>query len=383
VADPGTGISATFLDYDNDGFLDLFVVNYLTFDPSTISELNPGAYPGPLAYPGEPNTLYRNRGDGTFDDVSLTTGIRLHGHRGMSVSAFDADRDGHVDLYVSNDDTPNALWLNNGHGQFQDVARQSWAAFNSIGEAAGSMNATIADVDGNGWPDIYVTRFGYGSLYLRQNNAVYFDQMRPSGLELLTQNDVGWGGSFVDFDNDGDPDLFIVNGSAFHLNGSLPLLLENLGNSTFTNAANQGGAFFQTPIDGRGTAILDFDNDGRLDLLVTTLGNRPFLLRNRSTNSNHWLKLQLQGTRSNPNGYGALISLTANNRTWQSEATCPTGFLSQGDPRVHFGLGSAPLVDLLEIRWPSGILQRLHNIPANQTLKLREPSPKPHLAPLP
>jgi len=375
VGHPGTGISAVFLDADNDGWLDLFVANYLTYKAEAESEQNPGAYPGPLAYPGEANVLYRNKGDGTFEDVTRQAGLHAPGHRAMSVSALDCDWDGDTDLYVANDDTPNALWLNDGKGHFRDVGMEVGVAFNSIGEAPGSMNAAIGDANGDGWPDLFVTRFGYGSLYLRTERGLYDDRIWVSSLGPLTQKHVGWGGAFLDFDNDSDLDLVVANGSAFVLEGSVTLLLENDGKARFSDASDPGGAFFKKPVNGRGNTILDFDNDGRLDVLLTALADRPFLLQNRCPLKNHWLKLQLEGTRSNRSGYGARITLTAGEFTRRAEATCPTGFLMQGDSRVHFGLGPRLKVNRLEIRWPSGAVQTLENIVVDQILKVREPNP--------
>lgn len=373
VGHAGTGISAVWLDYDCDGRLDLFVANYLTYVPENESEQNPGAYPGPLAYAGEANVLYRNRGDGTFEDVTRAAGLLTSGHRAMSVTAFDSNQDGYTDLYLANDDTPNQLWLNDGHGHFRDVAVESGAAFNSIGEAPGSMNASVGDANGDGLPDLFVTRLGYGSLYVRTDRGAYDDRMWASGLGLLTQRHVGWGGAFLDMDNDGDPDLLIGNGDAFKLDGTLPLLLENDGKGRFTDAGQKGGALFSTPINARGNAIVDLDNDGRLDAVLTALADRPFVLRNRNPAKNHWLGLSLRGTRSNRNGYGALITVTTAGRTFRTEALCPTSFLSQGDPRVHVGLASATQADRVEIRWPSGRVQALTNVPADQILNVVEP----------
>ncbi len=373
VGDAQTGISAVFFDADRDGWLDLYVVNYLTFKPAQESEQNPGAYPGPLAYPGEANVLYRNRGDGTFADVTRAAGLHAPGHRGMSVSAFDANRDGAIDLYVSNDDTPNQLWMNDGRGRFTDVGIEAGVAFNSIGEAPGSMNATIGDADRDGRPDLFVTRLGYGSLYQRTPQGIYEDRMWASGLGRLTQKYVGWGGEFIDFDNDADEDLVIANGDAFTLEGTLPLLLENRGDATFADAASAGGGFFRTKVNGRGTAILDYDNDGRQDVLITALADRVFLLRNQSSGANHWFKIRLEGTRSNRSGYGALLTLQAGDLTIEAEARSPTGFLMQGDPRPHFGLGARTRVDRLEIRWPSGQVQVLTDLSVDQILNVKEP----------
>lgn len=373
VGDAGTGISAVFVDVDRDGWLDLFVANYLTYKPQTESEQNPGAYPGPLAYPGETNVLYRNVGQGKFEDITRQAGLHAPGHRAMSVCAFDAERDGDPDLYVSNDDTPNALWINDGRGHFKEVAMDVGVAFNSIGEAPGSMNAAIGDFNRDGWPDLFITRLGYGSLYVRNPRGFYEDRIYGSGLGQLTQKYVGWGGATLDYDNDGDPDLFVANGDAFVLPGTLSLLLENQGDGNFKDAAARGGAFFRTPINGRAAATLDFDNDGREDVMVTALADRAVLLKNRAPVKAHWLKLALEGTRSNRSAHGALITATAGDHTWKTEATPATGFLIQGDPRVHLGLGKNSRVDRLEIRWPSGTTQILQNVAADQILTVREP----------
>ena len=374
VANTGaTGIGAVFLDIDSDGYLDLFVANYLTFDPSYQLYFSADAYPGPLSYKPEMNKLYRNRGNGVFEDVSETSGVQVPGHRAMSVAVLDHNQDGAPDLYLSNDGTPNVLLVNDGTGHFKDRAPQAGVAFNAMGEAAGSMAATIGDCNGDGFDDLFVTRLGYGSLYLGNAKGVYDDKMMASGLGSLTAQFVGWGGSFLDFENFGKLDIFIANGDAHYLVGWESLLLENRGNGTYTDAAEKGGAYFQAKIRARGSAVADYDNDGRMDILVTTMGDRPFLLHNRSKSENHWLKLDLQGTRSNRDGFGALVKVTACGKTHMAGARCPFGFLTQSDRRLHFGLGKAESIERIEIRWPSKQVQELSAIKVDQILKVREP----------
>ncbi len=370
---PGTGIGAVFVDVDGDAKLDLFVGNYLTFDPNYKEYFNPDAYPGPLSYKPEFNVLYKNRGDGTFQDISEEAGIRIPEHRAMSVCAFDFDQNGTQDIYVCNDNTPNLLLVNDGYGRFQEQGKALWVAFNALGEAAGSMTAAVGDCNGDLIPDILVSRLGYGSLYVGSTNKTFTDQMMTSGLGPLTAQYVGWGSNFLDFDNDGDLDIFVANGDAHHLVGWESLLLENNGQGQFTDAANKGGAYFREKIRARGSAVLDYDNDGRIDILVTTIADRPFLLHNRGSSGNHWITFDLQGTKSNRDGFGARLTLTAGGKTQYTEARCPAVFLGQSDRRVHFGLGASKTVDRVEIRWPSGAVQTLENLPADQIHKVKEP----------
>jgi hypothetical protein len=369
----GTGLGAVFLDADNDGYLDLFVANYLAFDPSYQLYYNPDAYPGPLSYKPQFNKLYHNRGDGTFEDVSKSSGIEIAGHRAMSVAVFDYNHDGAPDLYISNDGTPNLLLLNDGKGHFKDVAPAAGVAFNAMGEAAGSMAATIGDCNNDGQEDILVTRLGYGSLYMGATNGFYDDRMMASGLGSLTAQFVGWGGCFLDFDNRGKLDIFIANGDPHYLVGWESLLLENRGDGTFVDAAARGGAYFKAKINARGVAVADYNNDGHMDLIVTTIGNRPFLLRNRDQSGNHWLTLDLEGTKSNRDGFGAKVKVTAGGQTYFGEARCAFGFLMQSDRRLHFGLGPATSVDRIEIKWPSKLVQELTSVKVDQILKVREP----------
>jgi hypothetical protein len=372
VGDKGTGIGAVFFDADNDGKLDLLVANYLTFDPNYKLYFNPDGYPGPLAYKPEFNVLYRNKGDGTFEDISERAGIRIPEHRAMSVCAFDYNQDGFQDIYVCNDATPNLLLQNDGKGHFTEVGLKAQVAFNALGEAAGSMTAAVGDCNGDLLPDILVSRLGYGSLYMNAPGHVFTDKLVASGVGQLTAQYVGWGSLFLDMENDGDLDIFIANGDAHHMVGWESLLMENRGDGNFTNAADKGGAYFSERIRARGAALLDFNNDGQMDLVVTPMADRPFLLQNRNKNGHHWLALELEGTASNRDGFGARITVAAGDKKYYSEARCPAGFLSQSDRRVHFGLGQAGKVDSLRIVWPSGKVQELKDVAVDRVLKVKE-----------
>ncbi len=374
VEDPLNGIGACFADYDNDGFLDLFVANYLTFDPDYKLYFNPDAYPGPLSYQPQLNSLFRNRGDGTFENVSATSGIQIPDHRGMSVTPLDFDADHDTDFYLCNDATPNLLLVNDGKGHFTEEAAIRGVAFNALGEAAGSMTAAIGDYNHDLLPDILVSRLGYGSLYTSTQNKIFEDRMLASKLGQYTAQYVGWGSNFLDYDNDGDLDAFIANGDAHHLVGWESLLLRNEGDNTFTDAVEDGGTFFRQKIRARASVQLDFNNDGQQDVLVTAMGDRPFLLLNRTqSNAHHWITLKLKGNSSNHDGFGAWVTLTTTSGSQRAEHRCPTAFLGSSDPRLHFGLGTADHATKIHVRWPSGEEQTLTEIPADQILEVQEP----------
>lgn len=368
------GISATFLDVDNDGFLDVFIANYLRYDPSV--KVPPGTkapYPGPLAYEPEFNLLYRNRGDGTFEDISERAGIRIPGHRAMSVAALDYDLDGDQDLYVSNDGTPNLLLANDGKGHFTEIGMKAGVGFNQFGAADGSMGAAVGDCNGDGLSDMFVTRFGNASLYLNSRGGLFEDRIQPSGILQRSSQYTGWGGNFLDLDNDGDLDLFIANGDAHFLRGMPPLLLDNRGDASFIDASAKGGPLFRSLLNARGSGAWDFDNDGRVDLVITALGERAGLWRNVGPTSNHWLTLRLEGTRSNRDGFGAQVRVTVEGRTLFAESRCPTSYVFQQDPRLHFGLAGGKVADRVEVRWPSGQTQTLTNVTGDRVLPIREP----------
>jgi enediyne biosynthesis protein E4 len=368
------GISATFLDVDNDGWLDVFIANYLRYDPAIqVPAGSEVPYPGPLSYDPELNLLYRNRGDGTFEDISERAGILIPGHRAMSVAALDYDLDGDTDLYVSNDGTPNLLLNNDGQGHFTEVGLKAGVGFDQFGGADGSMGAAVGDCNGDGLPDLFVTRFGKASLYLNSRGGYFEDRIQSAGILPITSPYTGWGGNFFDFDNDGDLDLFIANGDAHFMRGMPPLLLENVGGGTFRDASAKGGRVFEVPINARGSGAWDFDDDGQMDLLITTLGGRAALWRNVGSTGNHWLRIKLEGTLSNRDGLGARVRVELADRTLHGESRCPTSYLFQQDPRLHFGLGSNAVVDAIEVRWPSGQSQSLTNIKADRILTITEP----------
>lgn len=370
----GPGISATFLDADNDGFLDLFVANYLRFDPKIKNPPGTKApYPGPLSYEPEFNLLFRNRGDGTFEDVSERAGIRIPGHRAMSVAAFDYDLDGDQDLYVSNDGTANLLLANDGKGQFSDVALLAGVGFNQFGAADGSMGAAVGDCSGDGRPDLFVTRFGKASLYINSPQAFFEDRVQPAGILQLSSQVTGWGGNFLDFDNNGTLDLFIANGDPHFLKGMPPLLFENRGGAAFVDASARGGPLFKKTFNARGSAALDYNNDGRMDLLMTTLAGPAVLWRNSGAASNHWLTLTLEGAQGNRDAFGALVTVQAGSLTQHAEARCPTSYVTQQDARLHFGLGAHSVADRVEIRWPGGQTSTLTGVGADQFLRVVEP----------
>ena len=366
-------VGAVWLDYDNDGLLDLYVGNYLNFDPEYKYFYAPDGFPGPMAYDSQKDVLYHNNGDGTFKDVTESMGIVDRDGRAMGVGAADYDMDGFVDIYVANDHTLNYLFHNDGGKKFTDRGTMTGTAFSQAGEATISMSVDFADFNNDGLLDMFVSDDTYCSLYKNEGNGVYTDKSYVSGLATVCAQFVGWSSSFVDYDNDGDVDIFKTNGELKHLYGHEDQLLENIGDEKFVDVSLSRGEYFKKEYVGRGTCIGDYDNDGDMDVLIVNLNDRCRFLRNNKGNQNSWLILRLIGTSSNRDGIGARIKISSDGREQIAQKKSTTGYLSQNDPRIHFGLGKSEMIERIEINWPSGKVQVLENITANQILEVIEP----------
>ncbi|UCH61996.1 MAG: CRTAC1 family protein [Fidelibacterota bacterium] len=368
------GIGSTFLDYDQDGFLDLYVGNYIEYDPDYQYFYAANRFPGPLAYHGQPDLLYHNNGDGTFTDVTRQAGVYQPEGRAMGVTSCDLDNDGDWDIFVSNDAMENYLYRNNGDGTFTDIALQTATGFGQSGEATSAMSGEFGDIDLDGFVDIIVPDLAYSCLY-KNTGAGYFEEMSARmGLAAACGQYTSWSGNFFDFDHDGFGDLFISNGHPHRLIGQEDLLLINNSGNGFINVSHELGADFQDKFVGRGSATGDFDDDGDMDLLVLNLNDRLRLLRNDGGNKKNWIMIHLIGTQSNRNAIGSRIRLTTGEKVQTRWRVSSSGYLSQSDYRIHFGLGDYTQVDQIEVLWPSGNVQTLKDVEANQVITVKEPA---------
>ncbi|MFZ0302724.1 MAG: CRTAC1 family protein [Terracidiphilus sp.] len=386
---PGEGkpwsVAAGWIDYNNDGLLDLFVVNYLDYSISTAHSCrtdNIVDYCSPNEYRGTPNILYRNNGDGTFTDVSEQSHISQYAGKGMGVAFADYDDDGFTDIFVSNDTFPNFLLHNNGDGTFTDVALLAGVAYNENGKTVAGMGTDFRDIDNDGRPDIFhAAMFGDSfPLYRNLGNGQFEDVTDITGMTAMTTRLTAWGVGIFDFDNDGNKDIFVA-GSAI-LDNSMEVnhkpyrlpngLYRNLGNMVFKDVSAQAGASFYAPAAHRGAAFGDLNNDGKIDIVVTVLNGEPQLLMNRSPNHNHWIILKLVGVADNRDGLGTKVKITTTNGSQYNEATTAVGYNSSSDKRVYFGLGNATVVDRIELAWPTGVKQVLTNVTADQILTVVE-----------
>lgn len=378
---------AGWFDYNNDGLLDLFVVNYCKWevnkDPYCLLKDGVRGFCHPNRYEALHNTLYRNNGDGTFTDVSKETGIANHFGKGMSVTFADYDGDGYLDAFVANDTTPNFLFHNLQGKRFEEVAVQAGVALAPDGAALSGMGADFRDMNNDGSPDIWHTAVEREEfpLFVNRGKSEFVDLTVANGLGKTAEMS-GWGNGMADFDNDGWKDLFVARSNVMD---NIELLnparhyaepntvFRNLGNGKFQDVSAGAGADFQKEAAHRGVAFGDLDNDGRIDAVVTVLGGQVKIFRNVSPGENHWILLKLVGTKSNRMGIGAQVRLTAADGSVQwNESTTAVGYASSSDPRVHFGLGKNKRVKEIEIRWPSGLRQVVKDVEPDRVVTITE-----------
>ncbi len=380
VRDGRWSTGAAFADYDGDGYVDLMVTNYLDFKLSDLPQF--GSSPtcqyrsldvqcGPRGMPGAGDSLFRNQGDGTFTDVSKTAGVDdPNGFYGLGVAWGDFNNAGHPDLFVANDATPNFFYKNEGKGKFTEIGMETGTALTDDGSMQGTMGVAIGDYLHTGRPAIFVTNFAdqYDTLYRNEGDWIFRDVSFPSGLAVASLPWVKWGTAFADLDNDGWLDLIAVSGHVYPQADRLTsggkyrqpgLLSLNQRDGTFCDASDQAGPALQQNRVSRGLAVGDLFNDGHIDVVVEDLDAAPMILRNRGIEGNHWITFELQGTKSNRLAIGARVQLTAGKMTQTEEVRSGGSYLSQSDMRIHFGLGSATKVDAVEIRWPSGAVEKL------------------------
>ena len=388
------GTGCAFVDYDRDGKLDLMVANYVDFDLATAPA--PGERAscmwkgapvmcGPRGLKGDINVLYHNIGNGKFEDVTKKAGIdKTNGHFCFSVSTLDFDDDGWPDIYVACDSTPSILYRNNHDGTFTDVATTSGVAFNDDGREQAGMGSTVADYDGDGKLDIFKTNFSDDTptLYRNHGDGNFSDETYAAGLGANTQY-LGWGTMFFDFDNDGWPDLLLVNGHVypevdkFKLGSAYEeprVLYHNTGNGKYEEVSKNAGPALALAASGRGLAVGDLWNDGRMSAVITNMSSKPSLLVNQQKYPNHWIAFKTIGTKSNRDGIGAKITMKVGARVFVDEVRSGSSYDSSSDQRVHFGLGTATKVDSVQVRWPSGVVEEFKDVKVDGINSVKEGS---------
>ena len=380
--------SAAWFDYDNDGRLDLVIANYVDWAPERnfyCGDPGPGmrSYCHPDDFHGQPPTLYHNNGDGTFTDVSKSSGVGLKGGNGLGIVTFDYDDDGWQDIFIANDHMPNFLFHNKRDGTFREVGYAAGVAVSSDGQFEAGMGTDAADVTGSGRMDLIVAHLDMQLARLYQNlgDQSFDDATLRSKIGYATYHMSEFGVRFMDYDNDGARDLFLANGHVldnierYHADSRYAepkLMFHNNGHGLFENVSDRLGADFLLPRVSRGAAIADFDNDGDLDILVNNNGQTPQLLRNDGGNANHWLEILLIGTKSNRDGVGARVKVTAGELILYDQRKGGMSYQSAQDPRLHFGLGTHAKIDAIEIRWPSGSVTNLASLTSDRILAVKE-----------
>lgn len=387
VGDKRWSAGAAFVDYDNDGKLDLFVSNYVAFDFSHPPDFGKGrlcqykgipVQCGPRGLPGDGDSLYHNNGDGTFEDVTKKAGVSdPDGYYGMGVICSDFDQDGLVDIFVANDSVPNFLYHNNGDGTFKEMGFTSGTAVNENGSEQGSMGVTVGDYDHDGKFDLFITNFDddYNTLYHNDGPNAFTDVSYAAKVAAVSLPYVGWGTKFFDYDNDGWADLFVANG---HVYPQIPtyrqrnLVHHNNRDGTFTEVAAQLGAPFLEKGVARGAVFGDLDNDGDVDIVINNLDGAAQVLRNDGGNSSNSVLIKTVGVKSNRDGIGARVKVVSGDLTQVDEVRSGDSYISQSDLRLHFGLEKRTKIDLIEVRWPSGTVDKISNINANKILTIKE-----------
>jgi hypothetical protein len=369
----GWSISSAWLDYDRDGCVDLFVGRYVKFDPKYRNYYAADNYPGPLDYEADTNRLYHNNCNGTFTDVTDKSGIGAYKGRTMGVTAADFDGDGYPDIYVANDKTENFLFHNKHDGTFEEIAAEAGVAYGQNGEMTSAMGPVFADIDGDGRLDLWVTDSKYNRLMRNTAKSGFEDISKAAGISAASAQYVSWGSGIYDFDNDGLLDILIFHGGLIHMVSQEHSLFRGLGEGRFADVSRTAGPVLDVKTVARGACFADYDNDGKMDAFVVNLGAPATLLHNVSPSSNHWIAIKLKGGKSNRDGIGTRVEVLAGGRKQIAERVAGSGYLSQDDGRLHFGLGGASKIDKIIIHWPSGRDQVLENLAADRVLTAEEP----------